>query len=42
MVEYVVVLSLVAVGAAVAVVACGVPLLALFRAQVAWIGLPVP
>lgn len=40
--EYVVVLSLVAVGAALAVVACGVPLLALFRAQVAWIGLPIP
>lgn len=40
--EYVVVLAVVAVGAALAVMACGVPLLELYRAQVAWIGLPIP
>ncbi|HLV67493.1 MAG TPA: hypothetical protein VKY73_16840 [Polyangiaceae bacterium] len=41
-VEYLVVLSLVAIGAAAATVACGVPLLELYRAQVAWLGLPIP
>ncbi|NLE85303.1 MAG: hypothetical protein GX607_02780 [Myxococcales bacterium] len=40
--EYVVVLTLLAVGAALAVVACGVPLLELYRAQVFWLSLPFP
>lgn len=41
-VEYVVVLTLVAVGVALATVACGVPLLEMYRAQVFWLGLPIP
>ncbi len=41
-VEYVVVLTFVALAAAGAVVACGVPLLELFRAQVLWLSLPFP
>ena len=40
-VEYVVVLTLVAVGVALATVACGVPLLEMYRAQVFWLGLPI-
>lgn len=40
--EYVVVLTLLAVGTALATVACGVPLLEMFRAQVFWLGLPIP
>ncbi len=41
-VEYVVVLTLLALGAAFAVVACGVPLFELYRAEVRWLGLPFP
>ncbi len=40
--EYVVVLTLLAVGAALAVVACGAPLLELYRVQVLWLSLPFP
>jgi hypothetical protein len=41
-VEYVVVLTLLSLGAALAVVACGVPLFELYRAEVRWLGLPFP
>jgi hypothetical protein len=40
--EYVVVLALVAVGAAAGIVSLGAPLVALFRLQRAWLSLPVP
>jgi hypothetical protein len=42
LVEYVVVLTLLSLGAALAVVACGVPLLELYRAEVRWLALPFP
>lgn len=41
-VEYVVVLSTVAVGCVLALVALGVPLVSLFRLQTAWLRLPFP
>jgi Flp pilus assembly pilin Flp len=40
--EYVVVLALVAVGAAAGIVSLGAPLVALFGLQRAWLTLPVP
>ncbi len=41
-VEYVVLLSMVAVGAALLIAAVGGPLLALFRLQRDWLLLPIP
>lgn len=41
-VEYVVVLSLLTLGAAFAVLSLGVPLLELYLAEVRWLALPVP
>ena len=42
MVEYVLVLGLVAMGCAAALIGLGPPLLALFRFQRAWLLLPFP
>ncbi len=41
-VEYVVLLTLVAVTGAVAIASVGLPLLRLFQAQLAWLTLPIP